>query len=71
MDIHKVMDLAKCAYCGWPGLVMSVKLSPNGFDVTGKCQVCGYTYDSLYLPTGIEADLPSDVTRPRERLAQD
>lgn len=71
MDTHNVMDLATCAYCGWPGLVMSVKLSPTGFDVTGKCQVCEYTYDSLYLPTGIEADLPGEVTQPIERLAHD
>lgn len=71
MDTNNVMDLTTCAYCGWPGLVMSVKLSPTGFEVTGRCQVCEYTYDSVNLPTTREAEWPSEVTRPMERWAQD
>ena len=71
MNTDKMSDLTTCAYCGWPGLVMSVRLSTAGFDVTGKCQVCGYTYDHINLHTEIEADLPSEVNQPLEWLAQD
>ncbi len=71
MNTHKPMDLTICESCGWPGLVMSVKLSLAGFEVTGKCQACGYTYDSLCLPGGLEADLPSEMSRPIEPVAQD
>ena len=71
MNTDNRIDLTTCASCGWPGLVMSVKLSPAGFEVSGKCQVCGYTYDSLSLTTELEADLPSELSQPLDRLAQD
>lgn len=65
------MDLTTCAYCGWPGLVMSVRLSTSGFEVTGKCQVCGYTYDSVSLANEVQADCPSESSQACERVAQD
>ncbi len=35
-----------CPYCEQPGWVMTVRDSPDGFQVSGKCWTCGYTSGS-------------------------
>ena len=44
------MELHECPYCNMPGLVTKVKTSAGGFEVSGKCVTCGYSYASEYGP---------------------
>ena len=63
------MALQECPYCNLPGLVTTIKSSASGFEVTGKCMTCGYSYDSEYDPSEVTDDLLGDYSRQLEAAA--
>ena len=66
------MELQECPYCNLPGLVTTVKVSNSGFEMTGKCLTCGYSYDSEYTPSEVaDDDLPGEYSRQLEAAAAD
>ncbi len=65
------MNLSLCPYCDLPGLVTTVAVHAAGVDVTGKCTVCGYSYDSEYEPAEVDDDLPGDYSRSLESTVAD
>jgi transcription elongation factor Elf1 len=65
------LSLQECPYCNLPGLVTTMKASAGGFEVTGKCITCGYSYDSEYDPSEITEDLLGDYSRQLEAAAAD
>lgn len=60
------MNLSECSYCNLPGMVITVRPGSDGLEVTGKCTICGYSYDSDYSPTETADDLPGEFSRPLE-----
>jgi hypothetical protein len=53
-------------------MVTTVRPGSGGLEVTGKCTICGYTYDSDYSPTETaDDDLPGEFSRPLEVAAAD
>jgi hypothetical protein len=48
-----------------------MKASANGFEVTGKCVTCGYSYDSEYDPSEVTDDLLGEYSRQLEAPAAD
>jgi uncharacterized Fe-S cluster-containing MiaB family protein len=53
-------------------LVTTVKVSTGGFEMTGKCLTCGYSYDSEYTLSEVsEEDLPAEFSRQLEAAAPD
>jgi len=48
-----------------------MKASASGFEVTGKCSRCGYSYDSEYDPSEVTDDLLSEYSRQIEAAAAD
>ena len=48
-----------------------MKASTGGFEVTGKCMNCGYSYDSEYDPAEITDDLLGEYSRQLEATAAD
>ncbi len=67
----KDLNLQECPYCNLPGLVTTMKVSAGGFEVTGKCVTCGYSYDSAYDPSEITDDLLGEYSRQLEAAAAD
>ena len=65
------MELHECPYCNMPGLVTKVKTSPGGFEVSGKCVTCGYSYASEYGPDEAVDDLPEEYSCQLEPAAAD
>jgi hypothetical protein len=65
------LTLQECPYCNLPGLVTTMKVSASGFEVTGKCVTCGYSYDSEYDPTDVADDLQGEYSRQLEAAAAD
>jgi transcription elongation factor Elf1 len=65
------MDLGECPYCNMLGLVTHIKSTPNGFEVTAQCLVCGYGYDSDYARAEFADDLPYEFSLPVEQEARD
>jgi hypothetical protein len=66
------MTMSECDYCNLPGMVTTVRPGSGGLEVTGKCTICGYSYDSDYSPTeAAEDDLPGEFSRPLESAAAD
>ena len=65
------LGLQECPYCNLPGLVTTMKVNANGFEVTGKCVTCGYSYDSEYDPSEINDDLLGEYSRQLEAAAAD
>jgi hypothetical protein len=47
-------------------MVITVRPGSDGLEVTGKCTICGYSYDSDYSPTETADDLPGEFSRPLE-----
>jgi hypothetical protein len=66
-----LMNLTECPYCGLPGMVTTMRPGSAGLEVTGKCTICGYSYDSGYDPAEVTHDLPGDDLRPLELTAPD
>jgi hypothetical protein len=54
-----------------PGLVTKVKTSAGGFEVSGKCVTCGYSYASEYGPDDAVDDLPEEYSCQLEPAAAD
>ena len=65
------LGLQECPYCNLPGMVTTMKVSPSGFEVTGKCVTCGYSYDSEYDPSEVTDDLLGEYSRQIEAAAAD
>ncbi len=64
------MNLTECPYCNLEGMVTTMRPGSGGMEVTGKCTICGYTYDTDFDPVAVPFDLPGDDMRPLEaRLA--
>ena len=63
------LELQECPYCNLPGMVTTMKASASGFEVTGKCATCGYTYDSEYESSEVTEDLLGDYSRQLEAAA--
>ena len=57
------MNLSECPYCGLAGMVITMQAQPGGLEVTGKCTICGYSYDSEFDAAEVTQDLPSDFSR--------
>ena len=68
---NEVMELHECPYCNMPGLVTKVKTSAGGFEVSGKCVTCGYSYASEYGPDDAVDDLPEEYSCQLEPAAAD
>ncbi|MGH2521393.1 MAG: hypothetical protein ACRDH2_02715 [Anaerolineales bacterium] len=60
------MDLGQCPYCKTCGLVTTMRSTPAGFEVSGRCTVCGYTCDSKYSAADTSDDLPFEFSQPVE-----
>jgi transposase-like protein len=65
------MNLGICPYCELDGLVVTVKVTPRGFEVSGKCATCGYTCDSEYASGEMSSDLLCEVSLPVEASTRD
>jgi hypothetical protein len=61
-----LMKLTECPYCNLPGMVITVRPESDGLEVTGKCTICGYSYDSDYSPAETTDDLPGEFSRSLE-----
>ena len=57
------MELQECPYCNLPGLVTTVKVTTDGFEMTGKCLTCGYSYDSEAAVVTTRGRLDEDKAR--------
>jgi len=60
--------LGLCSYCKMLGVVMTVKVSASGFEVSSHCTVCGYECNSDFAnvedsPTDLECEY-SQVEEP-------
>jgi len=60
------MDLGQCPYCDACGWVTTMKTTSKGFEVSGRCTICGYTCDNNYSPTDQPDDLPFEFDQPVE-----
>ena len=65
------MDLGECPYCNMLGFVTTIKSTPDGFEVTAQCLICGYGYDSDYARAEFADDLPYEFSAPVEQEARD
>lgn len=65
------MNLTECPYCGLAGMVTTIRPGSAGLEVTGKCTICGYSYDTGYDPAEVAHDLPGDDLRPLEIRSAD
>jgi hypothetical protein len=52
-------------------MVTTMKVNASGFEVTGKCVTCGYSYDSEYDPSEVTDDLLGEYSRQIEAAAAD
>ena len=48
-----------------------MKLTPAGFEVSGRCTVCGYACDSDYATAEIADDLPFEFSQSMEACVVD
>jgi hypothetical protein len=69
--VFDAMNLSDCPYCGLPGMVTTMRVDHAGLEVSGKCTICGYSYDSDYNPTEVSQDLPGEFSRPLEAVVSD
>ena len=60
-----------CPYCGQRGWVTRLRVTSRGFEIEGRCHVCGYACDSEYNPAEISDDLACEMMAPGEADARD
>lgn len=58
------MQTTMCPCCQSRSLVLTMSLALEGYNVRGKCQECGYAYDSAHVLN----DKPDDLTCEYSRL---
>lgn len=52
-------------------MVTTMRVSAGGFEVTGRCVTCGYSYDSEYDQSEVTDDLLGEYSRQLEAAAAD
>jgi hypothetical protein len=65
------MYLVKCPCCDDHSLVVTMNLTPFGYDVQGKCTQCGYGCDSANVLSDMPEDMEFDYSGVEERGYKD